>query len=92
MCSWGTTSVWVARYWAESLAGQQDDSDLAAQFTPIAGALADAESAILAEMVECQGESQDIGGYYQPDETLAVDAMRPSGTFNLILSGVFTEA
>jgi len=83
---------WVARYWAESLAGQQDDSDLAAQFTPIAGALADAESAILAEMVECQGESQDIGGYYQPDETLAVDAMRPSGTFNLILSGVFTEA
>ena len=77
---------WVARYWAESLAGQQDDAELAARFAPIAGALVDGESAILSEMVDCQGEPQDIGGYYQPNEQLATSAMRPSQTFNEALA------
>jgi isocitrate dehydrogenase len=76
---------WVARYWAEALAAQTDDAELAARFTPIATSLQKSESGILTEMVECQGSPQDIGGYYQPNEAKAVSAMRPSVTFNALI-------
>jgi isocitrate dehydrogenase len=77
---------WLARYWAEALAAQTNDAELAARFAPIAASLQDSESGILAEFVECQGSPQDIGGYYQPNEAKAVSAMRPSSTFNALIS------
>jgi isocitrate dehydrogenase len=86
------THYWVARYWAEALASQTDDAGLASRFAPLAASLADAEAAIMQEMVECQGPAQDIGGYFQPDEAQAVAAMRPSDTFNTILEGVAAAA
>ena len=76
---------WIARYWAEALAAQTNDAELAARFAPIAASLQDSESGILAELVECQGSPQDIGGYYQPNEAKAVSAMRPSSTFNALI-------
>ncbi len=82
------THYWVARYWAEALAAQTDDASLAESFASVAARLVDAEDAIIAEMTDCQGSPQDIGGYYQPDEALAVEAMRPSGTFNGILDSL----
>ena len=86
------THYWVARYWAEALASQSDDADVAKRFAPLAASLADAEAAIMQEMVECQGPAQDIGGYYQPAEAQAVRAMRPSATFNAILNGAQAAA
>jgi isocitrate dehydrogenase len=77
---------WLARYWAEALAAQTNDAELAARFAPIAASLQDSESGILTELVECQGSPQDIGGYYQPNEAKAVSAMRPSSTFNALIS------
>ncbi len=79
---------WVARYWAEALAAQEEDAALATRFAPMAVALAEAEAAILAELIDCQGAPQNIGGYYQPDESLASAAMRPSSTFNEVLTGL----
>ena len=76
---------WIARYWAEALAAQTNDAELAERFAPIAASLQDSESGILAELVECQGSPQDIGGYYQPNEVKAVSAMRPSSTFNALI-------
>jgi isocitrate dehydrogenase len=75
---------WFARYWAEALAGQTEDADLAARFAPVAQALADAEAAITAELAAVQGQPADIGGYYKavPEKLSAV--MRPSATLNSI--------
>ena len=81
-----STHYWMARYWAEALSKQIDDAELAARFAPLAASLADAEDAIMSEMIECQGPAQDIGGYFQPDEAKAVEAMRPSSTFNELLA------
>jgi isocitrate dehydrogenase len=76
---------WLARYWAEELAGQDDDAELAERFAPIAEALAEHEETILQELIEAQGDPVDIGGYYQPDEDLASAQMRPSETLNGII-------
>ena len=78
--------VYLARYWAEELAAQTDDPELAARFTPVAAALAADEAVILAELDAAQGEAVDIGGYYFPDPELVAKAMRPSDTFNRILA------
>ncbi|MBO9465333.1 NADP-dependent isocitrate dehydrogenase [Tropicibacter sp. R15_0] len=75
---------WFARYWAEALAAQGDDADLAAHFAPIAKALADGEEAILAELAAAQGPKADIGGYYRPSVELKAKVMRPSATLNAI--------
>ncbi|SMX27462.1 Isocitrate dehydrogenase [NADP] [Pelagimonas phthalicica] len=75
---------WFARYWAEALAAQGDDADLAAHFAPIAKALADGEEAILAELAAAQGPKADIGGYYRPSVALKAKVMRPSATLNAI--------
>ncbi|KCV81874.1 isocitrate dehydrogenase [Actibacterium atlanticum] len=76
---------WFARYWAEALAAQSDDADLAAEFAPIAKALADGEEAILAELVAAQGQDGNIGGYYHPSVELKAKVMRPSATLNAII-------
>ena len=76
---------WFARYWAEALAAQTEDADLAAEFKPIAEALASKEEQILAEFAAAQGNPADIGGYYHPDAAKKAAVMRPSATLNAII-------
>jgi isocitrate dehydrogenase len=76
---------WFARYWAEALAAQGDDADLAAEFAPIAKALADGEEAIVSEFAAAQGPAAEIGGYYRPSVELKAKVMRPSATLNAII-------
>ncbi|WP_425073960.1 NADP-dependent isocitrate dehydrogenase [Sagittula sp. S175] len=76
---------WFARYWAEALAAQSDDADLAAHFAPIAKALADGEAAILSELAAAQGKPADLGGYYHADPAKVAAVMRPSATLNAII-------
>ena len=79
---------WLGRYWAEELAAQTEDAELAAVFAPIAAALADGEEAIVAELIGVQGNPADIGGYYRPDEAKAASVMRPSATLNEIIDSL----
>jgi isocitrate dehydrogenase len=76
---------YLAMYWAESLANQTDDAELAEEFAPIAKALQENETRINEELIGAQGEPQDIGGYYHPDPAKAAAAMRPSATLNGII-------
>ncbi len=78
----------LARYWAEELAAQTEDSELAAVFAPVAAALADGEEKIVAELVGVQGHPANIGGYYRPDEALTAAVMRPSSTLNSIIDSL----
>lgn len=79
---------WLARYWAQELARQTDDADLADRFSDVAGELAAREGQILGELNGVQGEPVDLGGYYHPDEDLAEQAMRPSSTLNAIVESL----
>ena len=79
---------YVAMYWAQAMAENGDDAELAARFTDAAQALADNEEAILKELLDAQGAPVDIGGYYHPDDTLASAAMRPSATLNAIIDSI----
>jgi isocitrate dehydrogenase len=79
---------YVAMYWAQAMADNHDDAELAARFAGPAQALADNEEKILAELLAAQGAPVDIGGYYQPDEELATAAMRPSATLNAIIEAI----
>ncbi|WP_303318954.1 NADP-dependent isocitrate dehydrogenase [Flavivirga abyssicola] len=76
---------YLAMYWAQELANQTKDDVLKAEFTPIAKQLADNETAIVKELHDIQGNSTDIGGYYEPNEALINQVMRPSKTLNSIL-------
>ena len=76
----------LARYWAEALASQTQDSALAQEFAPIAKALADNEAQILSELMQVQGKPVDIQGYYHPNEALTFEVMRPSKTLNSIIN------
>jgi len=76
---------WFARYWAEALAQQGDDKDLAAHFAPIAEALAENESVILQELKAAQGAVADLGGYYHSDPAKTEAIMRPSATLNALI-------
>ncbi|MZR61705.1 NADP-dependent isocitrate dehydrogenase [Alcanivorax sp. DP30] len=76
---------YVAMYWAQALAAQNDDAELKEKFTAIASSLTENEDQIVKEMVAVQGSPADIGGYYNPDFSKASAAMRPSATFNGIL-------
>jgi len=78
----------LARYWAEALAAQNDDAELKAIFAPIAAALAEGEHPIVSELAAVQGKPVDIGGYYYPDEALTRAAMCPSATLNGILASI----
>lgn len=77
---------YLALYWAQALANQNKDEELKAFFTPIAQEMTANEAKIDAELIVAQGKKQDISGYYQPSEALTSNAMRPSKTFNNIIS------
>jgi isocitrate dehydrogenase len=77
---------YLALYWAQELAAQTDDADLAAAFTEVAKALTENESRIAEELIAAQGHPVDIGGYYRPDPAKVADVMRPSATFNAIVA------
>jgi isocitrate dehydrogenase len=77
---------YLALYWAQELAAQHDDADLAAAFAPLAERLADAEQQIVDELNGVQGAPVDIGGYYRPDEKKTSAVMRPSSTLNEALA------
>jgi isocitrate dehydrogenase len=73
---------YLAMYWAEALAAQNDDADLKARFTAVAKELAENEDKIIGELNGAQGKPVEIKGYYHPDMALVSAAMRPSATFN----------
>jgi isocitrate dehydrogenase len=77
---------YLALYWAQELAGQSDDEELAARFAAVAERLAADESAIVAELAAVQGEPVAIGGYFRPDPTRVDAVMRPSATFAAALA------
>jgi isocitrate dehydrogenase len=79
---------YLALYWAQELAAQTEDAALAARFTLLAQRLADAETAIVAELDGAQGSPVDVGGYYRPDPERAEAAMRPSATLNAALAAI----
>lgn len=79
---------YLAMYWAEALANQTKDADLAAKFAPVATAMQENEAKINEELIGAQGKPQDIGGYYKADFTKTTAAMRPSATLNTIVDGI----
>ena len=76
---------YVAKFWAQALASQQDDAELSQLFTPIAKQLEEKEDRIVEELLAVQGSKGDTGGYYLPNTEQASQAMRPSSTLNGII-------
>ncbi len=79
---------YLALYWAQELANQSENADLAATFKPLAETLAANEQQIVDELLAVQGSPADIGGYYRPDDALASAVMRPSATLNEALASL----
>ncbi|MBQ0152071.1 MAG: NADP-dependent isocitrate dehydrogenase [Chryseobacterium sp.] len=79
---------YLAMYWAEALANQTKDAELAAKFAPVAKAMQDNEAKINEELIGSQGKAQDIQGYYKADFAKTDAAMRPSATLNSIVDGI----
>ncbi|WP_322749295.1 MULTISPECIES: NADP-dependent isocitrate dehydrogenase [unclassified Frankia] len=79
---------YLAFYWAQELATQTDDADLAAAFAGLAKTFAEQEQTIVDELIAVQGSPTDIGGYYQPDASMAAAVMRPSTSFNEALAAL----
>ncbi len=79
---------YLALYWAQGIANQDKNAELKAQFTPIAKALSNNKEKIITELNEIQGQAVNIGAYYQPNDAIATEAMRPSATLNTILQSV----
>ena len=79
------SQFYLALYWAQELAAQTEDAELAAKFAPLAQTLADNEAKIVEELNGVQGQPADIGGYYLPDAAKLEAVMRPSATFNAAL-------
>ncbi|OFP33898.1 NADP-dependent isocitrate dehydrogenase [Corynebacterium sp. HMSC071B10] len=79
---------WLSLFWAEALAAQTDDAELASVFEPIAKDLRDNAETIDAELLDAQGNAADLGGYYWPDEEKTSAVMRPSATFNKIIDAL----
>ena len=79
---------YLALYWAQELAAQQADPELAAVFAPVAEALAADEQKIVEELNAVQGSPAEIGGYYRPDAELVAGIMRPSATFNAVIDAL----
>ncbi|MFP8905463.1 NADP-dependent isocitrate dehydrogenase [Streptomyces atacamensis] len=79
---------YLALYWAQELAKQTDDAELAQAFGPLAQELTEQEQTIVGELVAVQGSPADIGGYYRPDDDKASAVMRPSETFNRALASL----
>jgi len=80
--------MYLAQYWAEALAEQNDDAEMKALFSKVAEQLKENEAKILAEIAAAEGKPTDIGGYYMPDDDLASKAMRPSATLNSIIDNI----
>lgn len=80
------SQFYLALYWAQELAAQNDDEDLRERFAALADSLAENEDTIVGELAEVQGEPVDIGGYYYPDSEKTTAVMRPSKTFNEVLA------
>ncbi|WP_153505396.1 NADP-dependent isocitrate dehydrogenase [Cumulibacter manganitolerans] len=79
---------YLALYWAQALAAQSKDSELASRFAKVAQELAENEDKINEELIGAQGKPVDLGGYYRPDAEKAAAAMRPSATLNAIIDGM----
>ncbi|MFP5078853.1 NADP-dependent isocitrate dehydrogenase [Pedobacter sp. JCM 36344] len=79
---------YLALYWAEGLAAQTKDKELHDRFIPLAKVLANNEIQIVKELIDAQGKPENIGGYYHPNDDLALKAMRPSATFNNALASL----
>jgi len=79
---------YLALYWAQALAQQTQDKNLAARFVKIAKAMADNEAKISTELLGAQGKPVDVGGYYHPNDAKASKAMRPSQTLNAIVDAI----
>jgi len=79
---------YLAMYWAQAIAAQSKDAELASLIAPVAESLASNEAKIIAELADAQGSPVDIGGYYHPSEALLKKAMRPSTTLNSIIDGI----
>lgn len=77
---------YLAKFWAQELARQTDDAELAAAFAAVSGALDSNEETIVGELLAVQGSPVDIGGYYRPDEAKVTAVMRPSAKFSEVLS------
>ncbi|GGH47441.1 isocitrate dehydrogenase [Mangrovimonas yunxiaonensis] len=77
---------YLAMYWAEALANQEQDTALKTEFAPIFKKLSESESTIVTELNAVQGQPTSIGGYYEPDDALTAKVMRPSHTFNNIIN------
>jgi isocitrate dehydrogenase len=82
------SQFYLGMYWAQELAAQTEDKELAAKFAPLAKALTDNESKIVEELAAVQGKPVDIGGYYLPDMQKMTAVMRPSATFNKALESL----
>jgi isocitrate dehydrogenase len=82
------SQFYLTMYWAEALAGQSTDADMAATFEPLAKRLAADEATIARELIDCQGDPVDLGGYYFPDPDRVAEVMRPSPTFNDALASL----
>ncbi|MBX7434617.1 NADP-dependent isocitrate dehydrogenase [Mycobacterium sp. Y57] len=80
------SQFYLAMYWAEALAAQTEDKELAEFFAPLAKTLAENEDTIVGELAATQGKPADIGGYYYPDAGKTESVMRPSKTFNEVLA------
>ncbi|WP_036154957.1 NADP-dependent isocitrate dehydrogenase [Maribacter forsetii] len=78
----------LAKYWAEALALQDDNAELKAIFSKVSADINDKEEQIISELIDAQGSKQDVGGYYKPDAALVAEAMRPSKTLNGILNSI----
>ena len=77
----------LARYWAEAIGNQDEDTQMRDDFKQLAADLESNEDAILSELIDIQGGKVDLKGYYQPDPKLADEAMRPSATLNKLIDG-----
>lgn len=79
---------YLALYWAQALAAQDEDAELKKIFAPVAEKLAASEKTIVEELIAVQGKPVDIGGYYRPDDSKCAAALRPSATFNEIIASI----
>lgn len=83
---------YLSLYWAQALAKQNQDADLAAEFAPIAKELAAKEAQIVQELNQAQGDAADLGGYYSVDLEKVTDIMRPSPSFNQVIDSLASNA
>ncbi len=86
-----TTHYYLALYWAQGLANQTHDAELASHFSKVAAELESNEESICKGFIDCQGVPQNIEGYYMPSAELATNAMRPSEIFNSIIDRISVE-